>query len=227
MDVGDLFPEGEVGFYATPNSIRIIRIFHQLMRRIDNQAECFSIYKKAMGKATKSIYTILHELYGLRSAHGRDGSKDHVEPEEKRKVSTDQLDELEKIATEKLHIWAGEGTLAEHRNLPRILFSWKRLEGSPPVDDFVSDLVKTDDGLVKLIAAFLQRTYRRGLSDHVAKLVWRLNLEALGEFIPIQETATRLRLFSANPQFDKLDEHKKLAIQIFLGTVDGKIDDRF
>lgn len=225
MDVGELFPEGEVGFYATPNSVRIIRIFHQLMRRIDNQAECFSIYKKAMGQATKSIYTILYELHGLRSAHGRDGSKDHVEPEEKRKVSTDQLNELEKIATDKLHIWAGEGRLAEHRDLPRILFSWKRLEGSPPVDDFVSDLVKTDDGLVKLIAAFMRRTFSHGISDHVSKLEWSINLKEIEEFIPIEETATRLRSFPATAQFDELDAHKKLAIQVFLDTVDGKIKD--
>ena len=224
MDVGDLIPEGEIGFYAIPNSIRIIRVLHQLTRRIDNQAECFSIYRKAMGQATKSIYTILYELHGLRSAHGRDGSKDHVEPEEKRKVNTDQLNELEKIAAEKLHVWAGEGRLAEHRDLPRILFSWKRLEGSPPVDAFVSELVKTDDGLVKLIAAFLHRTFSHGILDYVSKLEWRINLETLGEFFPIEATTARLRSFSATSQFDELDEHKKLAIQVFLDTVDGKIE---
>ena len=138
MDIGDLFPEGDIGFFATSNSIRVIRIFYQLMRRIENQTECFSIYKRAMSQAENSIYTVTHELYMLRAAHGRDGSKKDIAPEEKRMVSAEQLDELEKIAVEKLHFWAEERNLAEHSQLPRILFSWKALEGAESVEKFVS-----------------------------------------------------------------------------------------
>ena len=227
MDVGDLFPEGDAGFLATSNSMRIMRIFYQLMKRVGNQEECFTIYRNAMESSTRSIHTIIDELYMLRAAHGRDGSKKDIEPEEKRMVSADQLDQLEKIAIEKLHLWAQDGSLSTHSHLPSILFSWKRLEGSSPVEEFVSGLIESDDGLVNLIAIFLKKTFSHGISDHVTKMNWRISLKEIGEFISIQETAARVRLFSANPEFGKMDEHKKLAIQVFLDTVDGKIDDRF
>ena len=83
--------------------------------------------------------------------------------------------------------------------------------------------MQTDDGLVNLIAACLRRTFSHGMSDYVTKLNWRINLKELEEFIPIEETATRVRTFSAMPQFDELDADKKMAIQVFLDTVDGKI----
>jgi predicted KAP-like P-loop ATPase len=227
IDIGDSFPEGETGFHLLNNRIRVRRIILQLLKRIDRQEDRFSMLKKAMDLASHSIETILGVLYNLLSDHGRAGSKKDLKPEENRRVSAIQLDQLEEIAVKKLHLWAGEGKLSGHEQLEGILFSWRGLEGSQPVQQFISGLIESDDGFIDFISCFLKKRFSHGASDHVAKMEWTVDLKAVGEFTPVQEASVRAREFSVSPQFDLLNEHKKLAIQIFLDTVDGKIDGEF
>lgn len=95
-------------------------IFFRFIAVVNN----FEILKNAMLNATGSIYTVVHEVGVLGQQHGNWTSKNEPpDPEENRTVNTAQLEELEKIACDKIRASAAAGRLGEHPNLVSILYS--------------------------------------------------------------------------------------------------------
>jgi len=80
MDVGDLFPEGDSGLFRTDTPMRILRICYQLNHRFDDCEIRFNILKQAIQKATRSLYTLVHEVGVLGQEHGKFGSKESPTP---------------------------------------------------------------------------------------------------------------------------------------------------
>lgn len=127
MDIGDLFPEGDSGFLRTNTPMRLLRLFYQLSHRYDSHEKRFNIFKSAMEKATRSLYTIVDGVSLQGQQHGKYGSKDSPEPEEKLTVNSHQLEELEKIACSKIKIWAQDGPISKAQTLARDYFQMERL----------------------------------------------------------------------------------------------------
>ncbi|MDK2789456.1 MAG: hypothetical protein PWP07_2701 [Epulopiscium sp.] len=227
MDIGDMFPEGDSGFFGIDTSIRLLRLFYQLSHRFDSHERRFNILKCAMEKATSSLYTIVDEVTSLDYEHGKYGSKNTPEPEEKLTVNSEQLEELEKLACKKIESWAKDGRLAKHRHLAPILFSWKAWGQQEKINDFVNNMIKNDDGLIDFITSFLSKSKSQGMSDYVAKTDWRIDLKSIEEFVDLTELEPRIRKIFSSSDFEQLDDRKKLAIRTFLDTIDGKIKERF
>jgi predicted KAP-like P-loop ATPase len=122
MDIGDLFPEGETGFFATDTPMRLLRIFYQLGNRFETQQERFNVFKKSIEGATQSLHIIVHEVSVQDQQHGKYGLGDKPKPEEKLAVDENQLLELEKLAGIKIEEWAKDGRLKSHDKLAHILF---------------------------------------------------------------------------------------------------------
>ena len=227
MDIGDLFPEGDSGFFRIDTPMRLLRLFYQLSHRFDSHETRFNIFKCAMEKATRSIYTIVHEVSVQDQQHGKYDSKETPEPEEKLTVNSEQLEELEKLACKKIESWAEDGRLAKHRHLPSILFRWKDWGKRGKINNFVNNMIKNDDGLIDFITSFLSKSTSQGMSDYVAKIHWRIDLKSVGEFVDLTEVEQRIRKIFSSSDFEQLDGRKKLAIRTFLDTIDGKIKERF
>jgi len=227
MDIGDLFPEGDSGFFRIDTPMRLLRLFYQLSHRFDSHETRFNIFKRAMEKATRSIYTIVHEVSVQDQQHGKYDSKETPEPEEKLTVNSEQLEELEKLACKKIESWAEDGRLAKHRHLPSILFRWKDWGKRGKINNFVNNMIKNDDGLIDFITSFLSKSTSQGMSDYVAKIHWRIDLKSVGEFVDLTGVEQRIRKIFSSSDFEQLDGRKKLAIRTFLDTIDGKIKERF
>jgi len=227
MDIGDLFPEGDSGFFGTDTPMRLLRLFYQLSHRFDSHEMRFNIFKRAMEKTTRSLYTVVHEVGVQGQQHGKYGSKENPEPEEKLTVNLEQLEELEKLACNKIESWAEDGRLAKHRHLSYILFRWKDWAKRDKINNFMNNMIKNDEGLIYFITSFLSKSISHGMSDYVAKIHWGINLKSVEEFVDLKEVEPRIRgIFSAS-DFEQLDDRKKLAIKTFLDTIDGKIKERF
>jgi predicted KAP-like P-loop ATPase len=227
MDIGDLFPEGDSGFFGTDTSTKILRLFYQLSHRFDSHERRFDIFKRAMEKATRSLYTIVDEVSVQGQQHGKYGVE-RPEPEKRQTVNSEQLEELEKIACDKIEKWAEDGRLAKHRHLPSILFGWRDWGQKDNVNAFVNNMVKNDDGLVDFITSFLSESVSYGIyTDRVAETRWRINLKSVEEFVDLKEVEPRIREISSSPGFEQLNDRKKLAIKTFLDTLDGKLKDGF
>ena len=228
MDIGDLFPEGDSGVFGASTPMRLLRLFYQLSHRFDSQERRFDIFKRAMGNATRSLHTIVDEVRTQGQQHKRCESEETPEPEEKRIVNSEQFEELEKIACGKIEKWAEDGRLAKHGHLPYILFSWRNWGQEDNVSTFVNNMIRNDDGLVDFITSFLNKSTSYGIyTDRVAETHWYINIESIGKFVDIEEVEPRIRKIYSSSDFEQLDDQKKLAIKMFLDTIDGKIKNLF
>jgi predicted KAP-like P-loop ATPase len=125
MDIGDLLLPQEdlisLGKYA-----KLHLIFNKLIHRFESQDERFNIFKRAINKTTRSLATIVYEVTELEIQHPQYGFQETSVSEEEQTVNSQQLEELKKIACNKIQIWAKDGRLAKHRQLAYILLKWKR-----------------------------------------------------------------------------------------------------
>ena len=225
MDIGDLFPEGDTGFLSTRTSMRILRLSYQLSHRFDSHEERFRIFRNAIEKATKSLHTVVDEVRVQGQQHGKDSSREKSEPEEKLTVNAAQLKELEELACNKIESWANDGRLAKHRDLPSILFSWKKWGNPEDVDEFVNQMITDNDGLIDFVTSFLSKVTSSGMSDYVARISWHINLKSIAEFVDLKHIEPRIRGISSSIEIEQVDDKKKLALKTFLDTIDGKIKD--
>ena len=227
MDIGDLFPEGDSGFFGTSTPMRLLRLFYQLTNRFDSHEKRSDIFKRATEKATRSLYTVVDEVSVQGQQHGKYGAES-PDPEEKRTVNSAQLEELEKIACDKIESWAEDGRLAKHRDLLPILFRWKEWGQRYKVNNFVNNMIKSDDGLIDFITSFLSKSTSRAIyTDYVETMHWRIDLKSIEEFVVLKEVEPRIRKIFTSSNFEQLDDRKKLAIKTFLDTIDGKIKNAF
>jgi len=215
MDIGDMFPEGDSGFFAINTPMRLLRLFYQLSHRFDSNEKRFNIFKHAIEKATRSLYTIVHEVGVLGQEHGKFGSKESPEPKEKLIVNSEQLEKLEKLACNKIENWAEDGRLKKHERLLSILFSWKEWGQRDKINNFVNSTIKDEDGLIDIIAGFLSKSTSHSSSDYVGKIHWRINIKNVEEFVDLKEIEPRIRKISSSSNFEQLDARKKLASRRF------------
>ena len=225
MDVGDLFPEGRGGFFATKTPMRILRLFYQLSHRYDEHDQRFKLFVNAINYSRQSLYTVVHEVGVQCQQHGKYGSKEKPEPPEKTTVNNEQLDELVELAANKIDEWANSGKLEGHNNLLSILFMWRHWNGKDNLEKFVKSQTACDKGLAQFIKHFLSDVRSHGLSDYVERVSWRISLESVEKFMCLEEVENRLRKIKASAQFDELEEKEQLAINTFLDTRDGKFKD--
>lgn len=222
MNIGDLFPEEDDGFYSFGTSTEIRRIILQLSKRLENQEERFKVLKNAIQHASKSISTITGAVTSLGWEHGK-FTKEPADPEEERRVDVIQLEELEKIACDKIKIWADSGRLLENRHLVMILFDWKKWDGTKNVKKFVKESIKSDEGLLKFVIGFLSKVKVQSMGDYTSTIEWQMSLKHIEEFIEINKIEPRLQKIATSKKFESFDDKTRLAIDTFLGVFDGKI----
>jgi len=93
------------------------------------------------------------------------------------------------------------------------------------VIEYVESLITDDKGLIMFIKHFLSDVRSHGMSDYVESIQWRINLESIETFVDLNEVDKRLRKVRSSTEFKELEEKEQLAINIFLDTLDGNIDD--
>lgn len=227
MDIGDLFAEVETDFTTTRTSMRVLRVLHQLSRRFDSQNGRFRVFKNAIEKANRSLYTMVHEVSVQGSEHKRYGAQEVPEQEERLTVNAEQLEELEKLVCAKIEVWAKDGRLATSTNLPSILFSWQKWGTPEHVNEFLDEMIQADDGLINLVTGFLSPIRSQTLGSYVATIQWRVSLKSMTSLVDVKEIEPRIRDIASTSKFERLGDRQKLAIRAFLDTIDGKIEDPF
>lgn len=227
MDIGDLFPDGSRGFSATSTPMRILRLFFQLSHRYLEHKKRFEIFTDAIKNSKKSLYTIVNEISVQCEQHGKYGFNGKPEPPEKTTVNTEQLDELIKLALNKIVDWSLTGKLASHRHMLSILYDWRRWSDSECVNDYVKSIIKKDDSLIAFMTYFLNDIRSSGMTDYVERVSWRINIDNVADFVELDEVDKRLRKIQSSPKYNELRAKEKLAIKTFIDTRDGKIKDRF
>lgn len=217
MDNADLFPEGETSLLNFDTPMRVHRILHQLLMRFDTTQERFAILHEAIHKATKSLFIIVHELITQNKEHSE--IEEAYLPLDHRTLLSNQLDELKKLAVQKIQSWAKNGRLIEHPKLIAILDAWKMWGREEDCQRFVLEAVGTDRGIVAFLGVALKEPVNEAMKKLEKNPTWEKYLKNIEDFIPVKKLEPRAKTLFEDLYFEKLREQEQLAILIFLDLI--------
>lgn len=134
---------------------------------------------------------------------------------------------MEQIALEKITAWEAAGKLAPHPQLVTILYSWKRLmpEDGEELAVFINKLEATTEGLLIFVTVFLRQSTSQTMGDSVSRRNWRIDPKNIADFTDIEAVTARLRDVRRSVAFSELEERQKIAVKLYLDTVDGKVEE--
>lgn len=217
MESADLFPQDESTALSFNIPMRIHRIFHQLLRRIDSNEKRFEIFYAAIQKATKSLYIIVHELMEQGRQHNE--NEDTFVPIEERDFSIEQLFSLRKLAVEKIRAWADNDRLVEHPKLIPILYAWKAWGDPEECKRYVARMIETDRGIVSFLGAALKVPVKEAITKEETNPAWKKYLQNIDDFIPLNALIPHAEELFKDNYFEKLKETEQLSLLIFLDFV--------
>jgi predicted KAP-like P-loop ATPase len=208
----------KTGMFDLGNSMSILRVAYQLLKRLPNQEQRFNLLRAICSQAT-SIYMPVRAVIVMGQEHGKHGAKGEETPEAEREISSTHLLILETLLAEKILAASKNGRLAQVPHLPRVLYAWSSWEGGDPVKKYVADLVAADNEFATYVQHYLSISFSHSISDRVAKRTATISLENLVEFLgltPLEVVERAERILATSP--DWLDEKALLALQILVET---------
>jgi|Deesub1362A_J573_1020465.scaffolds.fasta_scaffold00027_176 predicted KAP-like P-loop ATPase len=219
--IGDqLYIESDrVSMLDDGNDMRLLRITYRLLRRLQTQEQRFDMLSK-MYKEGKALFLIVREMTFLGIEHGKYTNKQPEEPEEKRTVSAEHLSQLETLVLQKIRDAAKENTLQKTPELGRVLYRFSDLGTEEEVKEYVSGLIKNDEGLCDYLAGFLWKSHSHTLGDRVERRTWRISVDFVQKFID-GDAANLLprcqKLLKDQPNW--LKDRRKIAIETFIQEI--------
>ncbi len=217
LDNGDLFPQGVVGPLSLDTPMRIHRIIHNLLHRLDSSEERFIVLQNAIAKSNKSIYTIVDELQEQGREHEEE--EDTFIPLELRDLEPDQLTSLRKLAAACIEEWAKSGRLNEHPRLLPILYAWLEWGDSAHCKKFVEQLTSTDRGLIAFLTRSLDKAITQAMTSYEKNPLWDKYLNDISIFIAAKMLEAHAKTLFEDEYFEKLREKEQLALMIFLDLI--------
>ena len=214
FDVGDqlLRPEDEPsGMFDFGNDIRIGRIIHQLLRRLDESAR-FEVLKEVMSNGNALSIIVREVAFQQQGKYGAE----QPSPEEESLQSTQHLKELEELALKKVQDAAQQNSLLQTPGLPQILYCWQKWTSEEEVKQWVQKVISDPVGLVDFLEKFLE-TITQSVSDMVPRKAYRLDPEWLEPYLEPSLVIERVRSLA-----DKsgLTEIQSTAIKQFIQEYD-------
>ncbi|MDR3491181.1 MAG: P-loop NTPase fold protein [Gammaproteobacteria bacterium] len=216
LDCGDLFPDDKSSLLHFNTSVRVHRICQQLLRSLP-ASERYAVLQTAINESNKSILVIINELMMLKEEEIE--NSESFLPLDQRTFTANQLIELEKIAVEKIKFWASIGRLIEHPKLLPILYAWKNWGQLLDCQQFITQTVKDQKGLLAYLGAALQVPVEYTIAHQEKSPEWKNYLTNITDFIPLETIEPLAKAIFESEDFEKLREKEQLAILIFLDLI--------
>jgi predicted KAP-like P-loop ATPase len=220
LDNGDLFPEGENNPLSFSSLMRIHRICQQVLKSYPRTEDRYAVLRDAIKKATKSIYSIIHEL-NVQSGEHLENTDTYL-PLEHRILTPDQLDKLREDAVRKIQYWARIGRLGEHPKLMLILDAWRDWGDVVASQEFVETLIQDNKGLLAFLGAALKTPIDQVATKLQKNADWKNNLEDIKAFVPLEKVEEHAKVLFEGDDFEILTEKEQLSVLIFLDLVNAK-----
>lgn len=217
LENGDLFPEGEDSPLSLNTAMRIHRIIHRLLRRLDSTDDRFSALQAAMAKANKSLYVIVHELMAQTLEHQE--NSDTFLPVEFRDLTTTQLQSLHQFAVTRIAYWASIGRLEEHPKLLELLYAWKAWGDEEEYKTYIEKMVQTDRGIISFLLAILKDPIDKAMTKYEKTADWLKYVDQIETLIPTKYLEPHAKALFEDMYFEKLREREQLALMIFLDLI--------
>ncbi len=195
------------------NDIRIERIVSQLLHRLNEQAR-FETLKQAISNGS-ALSIIVRQVVALGQEQGKYGA-DEFNLIETRLLNEQHLEELEVIALKRIRDAAQQNSLLQASKLPEILFYWQSW-AKEEVEQWIEQIVETDEGLVNFLEKFLQKDLSESSSDGMPKITDKLDSNCLESHLKLSSLIARLRNLHENSE---LAQARKTMISQLLQTYD-------
>jgi predicted KAP-like P-loop ATPase len=222
LNNGDLFPPGNSDFLSLDTPMRIHRIIHNFLQKIENRDERLNILYDAISSANKSLFIIVHELIEQSCEHGED--EETFLPIEFRDFLPQQLASLKKLGLEKINEWASSGRLAEHPKLLPILYAWLEWDEEKNCQSYVRKMTNTDRGLIAFLLSVLETPVNEAMTKYEKNPYWENTIEVIKNFIDPELIKEHAKILFEDGYFEKLREKEQLALMIFLDLIRAKTE---
>lgn len=227
FDIGDqLLDDGDHHvMFDIGNDMRMSRVMHQLLRRLEEPRRYEILFKAIQGGL--AFYTSVHEVAIYGQEHGK-FSKKEPKPEEQCSVSLEHLKHLENLVLNKIKNAAKNGTLLNSYRLVSTLYTWRTWAGSDiDVKAWISNIIESDMGLVDLLKSFGSIVRAQSMGSYAVRNIYRLDPQKVEPFLDPETIIDRVRNIKNTL---KLSQDQMKAITQFIHEYDlrreGKDPDR-
>ena len=197
--------------------MRIARLMFQLIRRCESQEERYKVLKEAFSNG-EAVEMIVNEVESLGQQQGKYGSQKR--PESEWFINSGQLEDLEKIALQKIRETASNGELVQQSRAVQMLFRWRDWENIEVVKKYIAGIITSDESLADFLSLFLSQSSSWGMDDKVPRLQWRLDPKSIEPFVDdLSNIFIKCKeILKAKPNW--LKDKKKTAIETFIRSYD-------
>jgi len=203
FDIGDELSSEQPGFFGIQPDMHAARIVYWYLRREPELARREGAVEEAIRNTSGLFlpaYTIALESDRSEKNRGED----------LRLIGDEKVLPMRRLCAEKIARAAGAGTLRGNSHLSALLFHWKDWGGdSSAPTEWVKDLIKSKEGVLELLVAFLQTGH--STSGRISRAHHSIHLPALEHFVRVEEIQHAL----AGVVLDDRSDTERLAAEKF------------
>jgi predicted KAP-like P-loop ATPase len=218
FDIGDKIPEDRIsGLMEYGNDIRIGRVIFKLLRRIEKIGR-YPFLNNAFENGN-AIATMENIVVSIGQQHGK-WTNNAPSPENDQLITKEEFEGLEKILLNKISLASQNGTLIMSSSLSRILSLWREWDGVDKVKLWVLSVIKDDDGLIKFLTSFLNKSYAQTVGDIVVRTRYRLDPKWVDTYIDSSSIIERVKVLVKR---ENMADDQKIALQQFIKEYEMRI----
>lgn len=208
FDVGDQLSDEYRGMADISPAMHARRIIYWHLKQEADLARRGEMLRTAMEQTTGLMLPI--------------GFTSLIEPDPRRQdaeefVPADFVADLKAICVGKIQTALGENRLP--KDLASLLYRWRDWGGQEGAATFCAELIKTNDGLLRFLKTFVNRSSSQGMSDHVARLRWYIRRRDIEAFLPFEVVESKV---NALPSSLALSDEDKRAVEQFKKTAERR-----
>lgn len=189
LDMGDelLVPTDRVpGEFDFGNESRVRRIAYHMLKKVD-AGQRAPLLTQAMerGQALRcSQYLIAGLVEQVEKAGKGDGQS---------LVSAADAGQLKDVWRQRVRLLAQQAQFIDHPSLARLLSGWRHWGGEEETKAWWQQASSTDEGLLKLIAAFASESTSQTFGEYAVRVHLRVNPKGLAFYGDVDEMAARVQ----------------------------------
>ncbi len=209
FDVGDRLPAESEGFLFMDPQLHITRIASLLLQRNPSKQQR-AVIAKELANSSSGLTTLIRWVA-------------MIEPEEM-KTGEELLElsdfmELREIVLNRIRSEAKKGTVSQRPHLGMVLFRWRDWAAISEPKDYVSELVKTDEGLLDFLAGMVTVVTSTGGRTNITRRTPKIRNGQISQFVDPQSLTSRIN-YIRGTKWDELSQEQKEAVEAFIHMIE-------
>ncbi len=216
IDVGDLLPHHAERMLDINPQQHIARIIYLLITRNPDKGQR-AVIAKELANSCSGLTTLIRWVVVIEPEEERDSAatpvgEDLLEPSD--------FMQLREIVLNRIRSEAKNGTLSKRPILGMILFRWRDWANISEPKEYVSEPVKTDDGLLDFLVGHMTVVLSTGVGKYTTRRRYHIDQNNISQFIGPESLADRVERIKSDKRHELYQEQRE-AIDAFLNSVNS------